>query len=323
MDYDMEKILFISSSTLDRKSLILTLVVCVLPTLFLGWMLFRSLTANNTYSIAILGSMTALFVLIFVLGVIITPYEYILTNSELIIKRHYRDIVIPLQNIEVIRLMTDKEKKGTIQLFGAEGAFGSWGYYSTSMHNKLIVFARRYNNRTLIVTDRKKYVIAPDDLQLIEATVKQIGQAETASQATPDIPAKNWLTAIPGVITIVTTIAVFLFIYLSYKEPRVVFDSNAFQLKGIYGVNIPFAEIAGADTIARHEMPVISIRTNGISLFKVHRGNFKTTEGDKIRLSITAGVSPVIRIVDQDGAIYYINRKNADETRQIFDKIKK
>lgn len=314
----MGKVLFISPSTLDRKCLILTLVVCVLPTLFIGWMFFCGLTANNIHLIVIWGSTTVLFLSIFVLGVIITPYKYILTTSKLIIKRHYKDIVIPLQNIEIIRLMTDNDKKGTIRTFGAEGAFGSWGYYSTSMHKKVIVLARRYDNRTLIITDRSNYIIAPNDLQLVEATTQQIGKTETNIQTTPDIPTRNWRT----IILIATMLPAILFIYLSYREPKVIFDSNAFKLKGIYGMNIPFAGITKVDTIAWCNMPAISLRTNGISLFKVHRGNFETTDGDKIRLSVNRGTNPVIRIVDQHGTMYYINRKSADEIRQIFDEIK-
>ena len=110
--------------------------------------------------------------------------------------------------------------------------------------------------------------------------------------------------------------------YWGYKEPKVEIDSNAFALKGMYGVNLPFAEITETDTITWDKMPAISIRTNGISLNKVNRGKFKTTDGDNIYMSIYSGVSPVIRIVKQDGSVYYINRKNADETRQIFNTLK-
>ena len=314
----MEKILFVSPSTLDRKSLILTSIVCVLPTLFLGWMFYRTLATNNIVATVILGCMIALFLGIFILGVICTPHKYILTNSHLIIKRYYKDIFIPLQEIKLIRLMTFNDKKGMLRTFGAEGAFGSWGYYSSSAHKKLLVFARRYDNRTIVITDRKKYVIAPDSLQLIDVTMQQIGQAEIGVQQ-PEYPARRWL----GWILATILMAVAALIFLSYKEPKVQFDSNAFKLKGIYGVNIPFAEIAKVDTITWREMPAISIRTNGISLFKVHRGHFKTREGDKIRLNVHRGVKPVIRIVDHRGAVYYINRKDAAETRKIFKKLQK
>ena len=213
--------------------------------------------------------------------------------------------------------MTPDDKKGMWRTFGADACFGSWGYYQTAKHKKLNVFTRRYNNWTLIITDKKKYVIAPNDSQLIDAVAQQIGKTATEMQSTISAPTKQWRKLIP--IAIIAS--VMLFIYMGYKQPRVVIDSNAFKLKGLYGANIPFVSIAKADTIAWREMPAISIRTNGISFMKVHRGNFKTADGDKIRLSVNSGSSPVIRIVDRNGVVYYINRKNAAETRQIFHKI--
>lgn len=310
----MEKILFISPSTLDRKSLLLTSAICVLPTLIFGWMFYRSTMGSNQFPPVICGCMTALFVGIFISGVICTPHKYILTNSHLIIKRHIKDIAIPLQEIKLIRLMTTEDKKGMIRIFGAEGAYGSWGYYNTSAHKKLTVLARRYNNRTLIITDRKKYVIAPDDLQLVDIAAEQIENAEISIM---EPLANNWRRWIPAIIIIATTVL----LYFSYKEPRAVLDSNTFKLKGIYGANIPFAEISKVDTITWHEMPAISIRTNGISLFKVHRGYFKTHDGETVRLNVQRGISPIIRIVTNDGAEYYINRKKPDETMRIFNQL--
>ena len=312
----MEKILFISPSTLDRKSLILTLFVCVLPILFFGWMFYRTLATNCMVATVIMGCMIALFLGIFILFIICTPHKYILTNSHLIVKRHYKDIVIPLQNIKSIRLMTANDKKGMWRTFGAEGAFGSWGYYSTSAHKELAVFARRYDNRTLVITDRKKYVIAPNDLQLIDATAQQIGQSETSNQAS-ETPVRQWRRWLLAAIMILPV----AFIYLPYKEPKAVFEAHSFKLKGIYSVNLPFTEIAEVDTITWREMPAIKIRTNGISLFKVRRGYFKTRDGEKVRLSVHRGVNPVIKIVDRHGSVYYINRKDATETRQIFNKL--
>ena len=315
----MGKVIFISPSTLDWKNLMGTIIVCILPTLLFGWLFYRSLVTDTTPLKIIWGSMTALFLVISILGYFCTPYKYILTNTELIIKRYFKDIVIPLQSIKLIRLMTKDDKKGIFRTFGADACFGSWGYYSTTKHKKLTVFTRRWNTWTLIETDQKKYVIAPNDLQLIDAVMQQIGKTEADVQSEIVVPTSQWRKFIP--IAIVAS--VFLLVYMMYKEPRVVFHSDAFRMKGIYGVNIPFAEIAEADTITLREMPAISIRTNGISLMKVHRGNFRTTGGDKVRLSINRNSSPVIRIVDRDGAVYYINRKNAAETRQIFNKINK
>jgi magnesium-transporting ATPase (P-type) len=128
---------------------------------------------------------------------------------------------------------------------------------------------------------------------------KNAGQTETDLQSKSKSK-MNWRT----IILIATVVPVGLLIYLSYKEPKAIIDANSFKLKGIYGVNLPFAEIAEADTITWNKMPAISIRTNGISLNKVNRGKFRTTDGEKIHLSIHRGVSPVIRIVESDGSVY-------------------
>jgi hypothetical protein len=145
---------------------------------------------------------------------------------------------------------------------------------------------------------------------------KNTGQTETGLQ-TEVVPAKKW----PTILATVTVVSVGLLIYMGYQEPKVEIASNSLKIKGLYGINLSFSEITKADTIAWKDMPSISIRTNGISLNKVHRGKYRTTDGDKIHMSIHSGVSPVIKIVAQGGSVYYINRKNADETRQIFNKL--
>jgi len=317
----MEKILFISPSTLDRKSLILTLVLTLIGVIF-GLCFYLHLTKGMTFW-AVWGIATLIYIILFVFGTICTPHKYILTNSHLIIKRHIKDIAIPLQKIENIRLMTVDDKKGMQSNLGMS-YFGTFGYYKSSLHKKLIVFARRYDNRTLIITDQKKYVIAPDDLQLVEATAQQIGQPQADQaddQTTTVTPARQWRKLLPAAIIVITTAVVAIFLYLEYKDPKVEFDSNIFRLKGgVYGVTIPLNEVSRVDTIAWHEMPAISYKTNGFSFSGVSRGHFKTTDGDNVRLSIRNGVSPVIRIIDNNGVTFYINRKDPAETIRIFNK---
>ena len=147
---------------------------------------------------------------------------------------------------------------------------------------------------------------------------KRIYNKNDASQTqSTDASTKKWRK----LISIAIVIPIVLLIYFIYKEPKFEIDTNAFKLKGVYGVNLLFTDIAEVDTIVWSKMPTISIRTNGISLNKVNRGKFKTTNNEKIHLSIHRGVNPVIRIVEKDGSVYYINRKNATETREIFKKL--
>ena len=133
----------------------------------------------------------------------------------------------------------------------------------------------------------------------------------------------NLIEKVRKLFPLIILTAVMLILYLGYREPVVNIDKTAFRLRGgLYGVNIPFVEISQVDTIVWNEMPVF-IRTNGISLFLVNRGDFKTKDGDKIRLSMNGGGNLVIRIIDNHGKIYYINRKKAIETRQIYNELQK
>jgi len=147
---------------------------------------------------------------------------------------------------------------------------------------------------------------------------KRIFNKEVTTQSQPiNVSINKWRAILP--ISIVAIVG--FFTYYGYKEPKVIIDTNTFKLKGLYGINLPFTEITAADTIVWSKMPSISIRTNGISLNNVNRGKFRTTNGETIHLSIYSGVSPVIRIVERNGSVYYINRKNTTETRQIFKEI--
>ncbi|MCL2877330.1 MAG: PH domain-containing protein, partial [Acidobacteria bacterium] len=232
---------------------------------------------------------------------------------------------IPLLNLRISDLAeVEVLESGVFRRFGGFGIrYGSlgWGFV---LHNKAICL-KTHKGRGFAFSAKNPAMTA----ELIEVARRalkepvevsaQISQTGTGIHAI-EAPAKPWRRNIPAVIIVLVVITV---IYLGYSEPRVAFDSNAFKLKGLYGVDIPLTEITEVDLVTLHEMPAISMRTNGISLSGVRRGNFRTNSGDNIRLSINLGVNPVIRIVDRNGAVYYINRKNPDETRQIFNSIKR
>ena len=316
----MEKIVYISSSTQDKKAWLLTIVISFLPVLFFGWRLTTNIACNNMQHAVMFGLLLALFSIIPVLGFLNTPYKYILTNTELIIKRQIKDTVIPWASISQIRLMTKEDKKGMLRTFGVEGAFGAYGKYQSLKHKKLFVNVRRYTNWTLIVTNGKKYVIAPDDIQLIEVAIKLIGQPETVDKNEVDAKT-DWQRKITTIVLPFFLVFITVSIFCTYMERRIICDETHFQLNGIYGVSIGMDYIAAADTIMWKEMPEISMRSNGVSLPGVHRGYFRTQDGGKIKLNVRTGVNPVIRIIENDGKVHYINRKNPEETRQIFEKL--
>ena len=110
-------------------------------------------------------------------------------------------------------------------------------------------------------------------------------------------------------------------IYLGYREPKVTVSAKSFNVQCLWSITVPIKEIVKADTISWKEMPLISSRTNGISLFGVHRGWFYTKERNTVWLSVKSGIAPVILIVGENGKTYYMNRTNTKETMDIFDEL--
>ena len=278
--------------------------IIALTLLFLAVFNFRAPSVGSLVFLLIFGTLTL---------IMIGGFRYSISRER--IRLRWGWARIPLLNLR----MSDVTEVEAMEsgVFGSFGGFGirysfnrGWGFV---LRNNAVCLKTRQGRRVAFSAGNPVMVA-----ELIKAATQQNGLPETEKGAIETPGNKQWRMHIPAVIIILSVLAV---IYPAYREPGVAFDSNAFRLKGLYGVNIPLDEIAGADLIALHEMPAISTRANGISLFKVHRGHFRTTAGDDIRLSIYSGVNPVIRIVDHNGNAYYINRKNPDETRQIFKQL--
>jgi hypothetical protein len=78
-------------------------------------------------------------------------------------------IVIPVNDIIAVKLIDDNEITGTIRKFGVGGLFGYYGLYYIPKIGNVKYYTTRRNNRILIVLKNKnKIVISPDDVSLID-----------------------------------------------------------------------------------------------------------------------------------------------------------
>jgi hypothetical protein len=160
--------IFISKSTQDFREWLKTTVISFIP---VGFFMMDFRHENVNFFLLLL---TALWIMIIITGISFTPYKYVLGETHLTVKRLFGDIKIPLEEIMEIRLFTEKDRKGFFKPFGAEGVFGIWGLFRSHIHKRLYVYARRDSNWTLVVTPKKKYVIAPDDVRLAYAIQKML-----------------------------------------------------------------------------------------------------------------------------------------------------
>jgi hypothetical protein len=163
----MEDIVFVSKSTQDFRAWLKTIIVSFIPFIVFCILVF-------VCDVKFIIFMLILWTAIIGGGILYSPNKYMVSNTNLIIKRYLGNIKIPLEEIQDIRIFTEQDKKGLLGIYRAEGAFGNFGLYCTNIHKKLHVYTRRDSNWTLIVTSRKKYVIAPNDIYLIDVIQDKI-----------------------------------------------------------------------------------------------------------------------------------------------------
>ncbi|MDR1170168.1 MAG: PH domain-containing protein [Prevotellaceae bacterium] len=168
-----EEIIFTSKSTQDLRAWLKTVIVCFIP--FMMFCIFISVFRQPGFPKEIrifLALCIPLWIAIMLAGILCTPNKYTVSKTHLTVKRYLGDIKIPLKEIQDIRLFN---RKGLVfDGISSDGTFGTYGILRTDIHEKLYIYTRRDSNWTLVVTSRKKYVIAPNDLYLINVVKEQI-----------------------------------------------------------------------------------------------------------------------------------------------------
>lgn len=100
-----------------------------------------------------------------------TPFRYCLSDTKFYIKRPGRLIRIDIKTIKDIREFINDDKLELNRQFGSEGVLGNFGRYSSKKHKRLEFITSRDTNWVLIeLYDGKKYVISPDNIEIIEKT---------------------------------------------------------------------------------------------------------------------------------------------------------
>jgi hypothetical protein len=120
------------------------------------------------------------------------------------------------------------------------------------------------------------------------------------------------------VIALVILIPIVLIISGS-KDSDVVLGKEVFQVKGIYGVDIPINEIIRIDTVST--LPNIVLRTNGYAFGKTRVGYFRLKDKSTVKLFVKAGNPPYIVVESKEQNPIYLNFKNKDKTLELFNRL--
>lgn len=119
---------------------------------------------------------------------------------------------------------------------------------------------------------------------------------------------------------VVIAVAIFLFIMLSSVNKPSTFEvkDGDFIIGGAFGVTVPVSGISGLNLT--DTPPNIVTKTNGSGLGTVYKGEFTLDGNRKARLYIDASKPPFITF-SYDGTVIYVNLKEAQETRALYQKL--
>jgi len=96
-------------------------------------------------------------------------------------------------------------------------------------------------------------------------------------------------------------------------------DSHA-VISGAYGTSFKYAEIEQVQLL--EELPEISLRTNGVSLGPINKGNFKLEDGGSVLMFLRNGKPPFILITfDSDRKPIILNSGDPASTKQLYQEL--
>lgn len=123
---------------------------------------------------------------------------------------------------------------------------------------------------------------------------------------------------LPVLLTVITFIFVGALLIVSSQATKVTILDEGIQIHGMYGEVYKWDAIKKIEL--KEELPTIELRTNGAAVGANLKGYFRTTEYGKVKLFVNADNPPFI-YMETDERLVIFNRKNSEETKEIYEKI--
>jgi hypothetical protein len=121
-------------------------------------------------------------------------------------------------------------------------------------------------------------------------------------------------------ITLVAFVGVGFLFYYGEKGTVVNVSDNTIQIKGMYGLEVEFAEVKGIYLLDESIQDIgVNLRNNGYGgIGGSMKGHFSSKERGKVRLFVQASAKPTILIERFDKENIYLNYKDAEKTRETY-----
>ena len=110
------------------------------------------------------------------------PRKIIVTDTDIVLYNHGFKRKIPKCDILKARSVTAKDRNGLWRKFAVEGVWGYCGIYASKIHKNLYIYASQNKNWILIETERKNYIVSPENLDIIVVIKASMGAGNFKKQ---------------------------------------------------------------------------------------------------------------------------------------------
>jgi len=108
-----------------------------------------------------------------------------------------------------------------------------------------------------------------------------------------------------------------ILICIATLPPKVIIDATDINISGVYGVKYQKSEIKTIEIT--DSMPKIKLRTNGIGMGRIQKGDFSIENMGKCKLLLqNHTVPPFIVIIDHNDETLFLNFNNPEETQSMY-----
>lgn len=242
------------------------------------------------------AALLALFsILVIALAYAYSPRGYEISGSEFRIKRLLGDLVFPLDGIRFVRDASPNDLHGCVRFWGSDGLFGYYGlFWSNALGRSRWYLTDRH--KALVLSNQERFIlVSPENQEAFIAALQQ-PQASAPPPATPRPAPAIRPTLLVIILFLLPLPAVFL--YNPGKPPLQLTRNALVILSPFYGLTVP------ASTVQPSGIRVVDLtvepgwksvlRTNGFRNFYFSAGNFRTANGQSIKLFSTGAQQLVL-----------------------------
>lgn len=155
-----------------QTTIIVTSFILLLYFFIMIKIIYEILKINRIPFRLLIGAI--LLTLILIISYLLSPKSYVLYDNELVIKQQIRSKRISYKEIKDIKLIQNEDLKGLIRTFGIGSLFGEVGKFYHKKYGRLNLFASQHKNIVLIETANKKYIISPNNIDIIDRIKEKI-----------------------------------------------------------------------------------------------------------------------------------------------------